>query len=511
LKSLRRKIESAYRDGWIRVLTATPTLAAGVNLPAEVVVVRDVFRSDIVRGIYRQVQVPSGEILNMLGRAGRPHKSHTGVGVALIEKRFERDPKVQTLRAAIEAGRGTAVRSQLLDSFEGLMRFVLAIVVERGETTREDVAGAFRKTLAHYHVSEDIQFDRAFEEDMMEDIPSYQKVIDAKGNICLKEHRLSPDGVHVEVFSSGKVYQVTLGVTGIECSCPAASRYYRGQVCKHQACAIHDLLFADGIEPEVRTRAIYNCGHVFGRTLDVGTRLQQALEILTHWGMVEHVPGAFRVTKLGEVASTSGLDLLFVRQAVRRIESAEAADYKTVARWAVEDYLAEEKHQDQWVAAIQAWLDEVDVRKISHPARYRGDFEQRVDDLSRVCLLYEKAAEALGKPQVAETAHQASLCLRYGVAPEVVPLMALGFPNLRRARSRYLYDKGIHGLDDLAQADPTRLADPKRVPETFVREWVSHAQEIHQARAVARADKEEADPEFDELISRFRLDPAALS
>lgn len=32
-----------------------------------------------------------------------------------------------------------------------------------------------------------------------------------------------------------------------------------------------------------------------------------------------------------------------------------------------------------------------------------------------------------------------------------------------------------------------------------------------QARAPARNDKEEAAPEFDELISRFRLDPAALS
>ena len=61
------------------------------------------------------------------------------------------------------------------------------------------------------------------------------------------------------------------------------------------------------------------------------------------------------------------------------------------------------------------------------------------------------------------------------------------------------------------QADPAKLGDPKSAPEAFVREWVSHAREIHQARAVAAADREEADREFDELISRFRLDPAALS
>ena len=67
------------------------------------------------------------------------------------------------------------------------------------------------------------------------------------------------------------------------------------------------------------------------------------------------------------------------------------------------------------------------------------------------------------------------------------------------------------GLDDLARGDPAELADPKRAPEAFVREWVSRTQEIHQARAVAKADGEESDPELDELISRFRLDPAALS
>lgn len=45
----------------------------------------------------------------------------------------------------------------------------------------------------------------------------------------------------------------------------------------------------------------------------------------------------------------------------------------------------------------------------------------------------------------------------------------------------------------------------------FVREWVGRAQEIIKPRAVATADRVEADPEFDELIARFRLDRAALN
>jgi hypothetical protein len=57
-----------------------------------------------VRGIYRQVLVPGGEILNMLGRAGRPPQSESGVGVALIEQRHEKDPKVKVLRGRGGAG-----------------------------------------------------------------------------------------------------------------------------------------------------------------------------------------------------------------------------------------------------------------------------------------------------------------------------------------------------------------------------------------------------------------------
>jgi hypothetical protein len=104
------------------------------------------------------LEVPSGEILNMLGRAGRRHQSESGVGVALIEKRHEKDPNVKTLRSAIKAGQGTAVTSQLpllLVRFEGIMPgLVLAVVVEHGEITREDVANAFHSpTTTSTHAS----------------------------------------------------------------------------------------------------------------------------------------------------------------------------------------------------------------------------------------------------------------------------------------------------------------------------------------------------------------------
>jgi hypothetical protein len=433
------------------------------------------------------------------------------VGVALIDRKVGKDPQVQELITAIKAGKGGTVSSRLPDSFEGIMRFVLAVVVERGETTREDIASAYTRTLAYHADPRPVHFDRSFEEDMMEDLPAYRKVVEAGGSIHLTAHHLSPAGVHATIASGDKKYEVSLAVIAISCTCPAASQFYRGRICKHQACAIHDLLFGKGITTEVRHRTVYICGHVFSRTLDPGTLLAQALEVLTAWGLIERVPSGWRATPLGDVASASGFDLLLVHQAATRVADARADCCRDVAHWAIADYIAEEKDQARWCRAIDDWLDEVDAHEIKLPTKYRGDFERRLEDLARVCLLYEKAAEALGKHEIGQVAHAASGAVRYGVAPELVPLMALGLPQLARGRSRYLHERGIKNVQDLASADPPRLADPRRAPEALVKGWVTRAKEIFTARAVASADREEAEQEFDELVARFRLDPAALA
>ncbi|NCG01503.1 MAG: DEAD/DEAH box helicase, partial [Euryarchaeota archaeon] len=64
----RKAIEGAFKDGLLIGLTATPTLAAGVNLPARRLLVRDLKRWD--DGMSRPL--PVMEVRQMLGRAGRP-------------------------------------------------------------------------------------------------------------------------------------------------------------------------------------------------------------------------------------------------------------------------------------------------------------------------------------------------------------------------------------------------------------------------------------------------------
>ncbi len=67
--SQRTLIENKFRDGLIKIITATPTLAAGINLPARRVIVRDYKRFNPNFGAY---PIPILEVKQMLGRAGRP-------------------------------------------------------------------------------------------------------------------------------------------------------------------------------------------------------------------------------------------------------------------------------------------------------------------------------------------------------------------------------------------------------------------------------------------------------
>ena len=67
-------MEEAFKTGVIRLLVATPTLAAGVNLPARRVVVSSILRYNADYGA--NVPISVLEYKQLCGRAGRPKYRH---------------------------------------------------------------------------------------------------------------------------------------------------------------------------------------------------------------------------------------------------------------------------------------------------------------------------------------------------------------------------------------------------------------------------------------------------
>lgn len=76
-KDERDLVEEWFKEGHIELLFSTSTLAWGVNLPARCVVIRDTKLHDPLEG---EVDMSPLDVLQMLGRAGRPGYDDVGYG-----------------------------------------------------------------------------------------------------------------------------------------------------------------------------------------------------------------------------------------------------------------------------------------------------------------------------------------------------------------------------------------------------------------------------------------------
>ena len=78
----RRRVEESFRAGKIKCIVATPTLAAGINLPARTVIIREMTRYD---SDYGHASIPVLEIKQMCGRAGRPKYDKFGEAILIAK------------------------------------------------------------------------------------------------------------------------------------------------------------------------------------------------------------------------------------------------------------------------------------------------------------------------------------------------------------------------------------------------------------------------------------------
>ncbi|MFQ5815757.1 MAG: helix-hairpin-helix domain-containing protein, partial [Candidatus Hydrothermarchaeaceae archaeon] len=130
----RKLVEEAFKGNLIKIISATPTLAAGVNLPARRVVIRDYTRYDVNLG---RVPIPVLEYKQFAGRAGRPKYDTEGDAILIAKSPDERarlldnyvlaEPEEIQSKLAVESALRTHVLATIAmgyaSSLQGLMEF----------------------------------------------------------------------------------------------------------------------------------------------------------------------------------------------------------------------------------------------------------------------------------------------------------------------------------------------------------------------------------------------------
>ncbi|MEM0090063.1 MAG: DEAD/DEAH box helicase [Nitrososphaerota archaeon] len=138
----RQIIEEAFRSRCLKILCATPTLAAGVNLPARTVIIPELWRYEPTYGMqYISVM----EYKQFSGRAGRPRYDDVGYAVSIARKEVERE----MILSRYIMGLPEKIYSRL--SSERHIRIqTLALIATRATESTKELLSFFEKTFFGY-------------------------------------------------------------------------------------------------------------------------------------------------------------------------------------------------------------------------------------------------------------------------------------------------------------------------------------------------------------------------
>jgi len=142
----RKLIEDGFKNGMIKFIVATPTLAWGVNLPAYRVVIRDLKRFSLG---YGSEYIPVLEIHQMMGRAGRPKYDSEGEAILLARN----DEEAEYVYETYIIGEPEEIKSKL--GVEPALRMhTLALIAGGFAYTKKELFDFFKKTFYPHQYGE---------------------------------------------------------------------------------------------------------------------------------------------------------------------------------------------------------------------------------------------------------------------------------------------------------------------------------------------------------------------
>ncbi|QSX00593.1 ATP-dependent DNA helicase [Haloterrigena alkaliphila] len=402
LSSTQRSIvEDAFRDRLLKVISATPTLAAGVNTPARRVIVRDWRRFDPSAGGMAPLDVL--EVHQMMGRAGRPGLDPYGEAVLLAkshdesEELFDRyvwaDPEPVRSKLAAEPALRTHVLATIASGFArtrgGLLEFLEATLYASQSTEAGRLESVTDDVLDYLERNDFIERERGdVTEEEEDDDGAFTSAAD------LAEQQAATREETLEATSLGHT----------------VSRLY--------------------LDPMSAAEIVHG--------------LERADERPTALGLYQLVS---RTPDMYELYLRSGEDEKFGELFYER-EAELLGD-------APGEF--EEDRFEDWLAALKTgklledWADETDEETITD--RYKigpGDLRGKVDTAEWLLGAAESLASEIGSEWTVAV-REARARVEHGVGEELLELVSVG--GVGRKRARRLYERGIEEPADLRSAD----------------------------------------------------------
>ena len=182
-------IEDEFRNGNILMITATPSLMYGVNLPSKTVVIRD-----HTRWTSQGPQpIPVFDYEQMSGRAGRPQYDDVGYSY-LIAKTMD---EAQNLQDIYIEGDIELTNSKLVDNKDAIFRQIIAQIASSLSKNLDDLTDFFGKTLYGYQMKNNPSMSLFAEDSLRYELENALSFLLQNGII-----RATPEGLKATEFGN---------------------------------------------------------------------------------------------------------------------------------------------------------------------------------------------------------------------------------------------------------------------------------------------------------------------
>lgn len=481
---LRNRIAEAFIQRKIKVVAATTTLSAGVNLPARFVIVRDVTRYESGRKL-----LPVSQMVNMLGRSGRPSFDKLGTGYFLVQKEKANEPVHKEFISKVKKCKVEELDSQIPESMTNILQFILGTAARFKGVTRDELILVYNTTLWGFENPLELPFLSG--ENLTSRIEKILKP--PEENVRIEENSVQVVGGVLHARGGTGSYEIRLSEEKSTCECPAYQ--YRGRKpCKHIRQFQYDAILGSVGKKNQEAKAIAIASFKStGLREDPMYMLSAGVDLLLSWEFLNENEGKLLITRDGRQALVNYLlEMDHVRLLRDRIRKGETAKHgEDIIRWAIKDYripkqtiyeIEEEETErsdlrEELAEAVWKHIENGPYKQILEQKYIQRflDAKDRLDQIFNAYLAFCPSE----KKSLAWLIKTAKRRVHYGCATELLPLMVLDIEAIDEvSKAQTLFDNGVKNVNDLSRTDPNALSELLKISQEEARRAVQSAGSI---------------------------------
>ncbi|MFW5852780.1 MAG: helicase-related protein [Nanoarchaeota archaeon] len=420
----KEMIEKGFRDGDIRIIACTPTLAAGLDLPAFRAIIRDLKRHG---GVWGMTPIPVLEYHQMAGRAGRPGKDDYSEAITIAKSIDD----VEDIKETYIDGKPESIYSKL--AVEPVLRtYILSLIASGFVNTEKSVIEFFSRTFWAKQYKDMNKLSSIILK-MIDLLEGYGFIFTKRreeisvGKVEKEEKEEDPfvsaDNIEDEAFKKEN---------------EAFNKEDRKKENKIRATPLGKRVAELYLDP-------YTANHLITCLRDSSEMGEVPLESYIH--MISHTIEMRPLVRMRKKTEEYVSDFLMMYE--DKLFEQEPSMY--------DEGFQEFYDSVNTTLFFRDWMEETDEEVLLEKYGVRpGETRYKLDSAEWLLYASVEFCKIMGLREIQRTLNKLIIRIKYGVKEELLPL--LKFRNVGRVRARKLFDNGIKDIGDVKKASLTTLS-----------------------------------------------------